>query len=768
MKRKYLFTIACLGSSFAALSQQPIIADYLGKFEGTLAPVKIRQQKQLLHYSGAVLIDQLENIGYYNTVVGIKHNAYGAINDAGKVIAPFKYDEVTLEDEQDNIFPEKSYCFLIVRLNGKYGAIDTLGNVICAPVYNEVGSLTPHLVKIKKEGLWGWSDMKTGKVLQSPKYEYVDKSYVLENAVQIKQAGKVGLAAEDGTIIVPPDYTSFDYLGYEGSTFFGYTTHGRSGIMDKTGKPVTSAMYDQCGRGPSMELFAVTDKGKTGIVNAAGVSVQPLQYTRTEPMVNTMIVFIGNKCGVLNETGKEIIPTQYDAIKAVNAKGEDLYGNAVVDGYGKKIEGPAYFMVTKGQYSSLFDRDGKQLLPFEYERVAISFYHDVPYLEVTKNNRIGLLDLQGKTIFPPIYDGIRMGYADRFFYKDEAAGADKGIYLPVIKDNHFGLFNAATGKELLPPKYDWIQWQNPEILYLRNGDTTSLATKDGKIIRGEQQYGFYTAVDTNRIVATRYTGDGRTVCELSDLAGNVLYTNPRWEFKEDRYSRTLMPDSLKSGYIQYNDGLLKIWGDPRNNVFVDSEGKEVIFEDYSFVGDFWNGLALAGKDLSPQHTIYGIINRQRQVILPISMDDINRLEDSILIVKKDGLKGLFKKDGSMVLPIKYQSIDKLYDMPYYELYVGKLCGVTDLQGKEILPVAFDEIYYREKAQLFKVTKGGKSGLADRNGHMIIPAIYEEMDMNDRDETIFPLLVKEGKWYFYLDKNGKPLPYRSEKEKGYND
>jgi WG containing repeat len=768
MKKKYLLTAACLYCGFAALAQQPIIADYLGKFDGPLAPVKIRQQKQLLHYSGAVLIDKLQNRGYYNTIIGIKHNAYGAINDAGKVIAPFKYDEVTLEDEEDKIFPEKNYCFLIIRLNGKYGAIDTLGNTICAPVYNEVGSLTPHLVKFKKDGLWGWSDMKTGKVLQSPKYESVDKSYALENAVQITQAGKVGLAAEDGTIIVAPGYTSFEYLGYEGSTYFGYSTHDKSGIMDKTGKPVTRAIYEQCGRGPSAELFTVTAGGKTGLVNTAGVNVQPLQYTRTEPMVNSMIVYVGNQCGVLNEAGQVMIPLQYDAIKAVNAKGEDFYGGAVIDAYGRKVDATAYFMVTKGRYTSLFDRNGKQLLPFEYERIAISFYKDIPYVEVVKNNKSGLLDLQGKTIFPPIYDGIRLGYADRFFYQDDAAGADKGSYLPVIKGNSFGLFNAITGKELFPPIYNWIQWQNPEVLYLKNGDTTSLATKTGKIIRGGKQYGFYTAVDTNRIVEIRYTDDGRTVCELSDLAGKVLYTNPRWDFKEDRYSRTLMPDSLNNGHIQYGDGLLKIWGDPRNNVFADAEGKEVVFTDYSFVGDFWNGLALAGKDLSPNHTVYGIINRQQQVILPVTMDDITILHDSILVVKKGDLKGLIKKDGSSVLPIKYGQIDKFYDKPYYQVYTGKLCGLVDLKGKEIFPVAFDEIYYREKAKLFKVTKGGKRGIADINGRMIIPAIYEELEMNDDDELIFPVLVKQGKWYFYLDKNGQPLPYRSEKEKGYND
>lgn len=769
MKTSYLLTTALLLSGIIAHAQQPVIADYLGQFDGEFAPVMINHQKQSLHNSGAVLVDKTENIGYYRTVIGVKHNAYGAINNAGKVIAPFKFDEVSIQDEQDERYPQNNYCFLITRLDGKYGAIDTLGNAICPPVYDEVATLTTHLVKIKKDGLWGWVDMKTGKILQSPKYEEADKSYTLDNAVKITQAGKVGLAAEDGSIIVPPSYESFDYLGYEGSTFFGYTVHDKMGIMDKNGKPVTPAIYDKCSRGPSPELFAVTTNDKTGIVDATGKLVFPLQYSSVEPIGHALKVCIGNKCGVINPAGREIIPTQFDEIKTINIEGRDLYGTPAIATLGEKEAAkPYYFVVTKGAHTSLFDQEGKQIMPFEYNKVGITVYHDSAYITFEEQGKVGLMNMQGKIILPARYEGMTMGYNDGFSYLDDAAGKDKAAYMAVLKGSQVGLFNLHTGAEVVPPKYNWVQWQNNNILYLKDGDSTAMATKTGKIIRGPKLYGFYTAVDTNRMVETQYPDNGTTLCLLTDLAGNKLYTNPRWEFKEDTYSRTLIPDDQKNGHAQFNDGLLKIWGDKRDNVFVDTNGKEVIFEGYSFVGDFWNGLAVAGKDLSPEHTVYGIINRQQEIILPVSMDDITRFEDNLLMVRKGTARGLIRKDGRIMLPVQYEGIDKLYSMPYYKVLQNKKYGITDLNGKMILPVEFDEISYREKAKLFEVTKAGKSGIADTTGHLIIPVRYDELKVNQGDENIFPILVKEGKWYFYLDKDGKPFPYRSLKKKSYDD
>ena len=135
MRNYGMLTLAlCIGSVNAYAQQAPVIADYLGEFEGQEAPVMIQHKKQYLHSSGAVVTDKMVNFGFYRLVTGVKGKAYGAFNDAGKVIAPFRYDEVSLEAEEDNAYPQKNYSVVIVRDHGKYGAVDSLGKVICPTV----------------------------------------------------------------------------------------------------------------------------------------------------------------------------------------------------------------------------------------------------------------------------------------------------------------------------------------------------------------------------------------------------------------------------------------------------------------------------------------------------------------------------------------------------------------------------------------------------------------------------------------------------------
>lgn len=774
MRKRYLLAGFLLTHISLYAQQQQVVADYLGRFDGQLAPVMINRQKQWLHRSGAVLVDKLENQGYFKTMVAVKHNAYGAVSHAGKIIAPFKYDEVSLADEKDDRDSSKNYCFVITRLNGKYGAADTLGNEICPPIYAQVEPVTPHMLKMKKEGRWGWIDIRTGKIQQEPIYEDAGKSYVRDYTIEIKKAGKAGLAEEDGTIIVPPEYESFNYLS-SNNTYFGFTSKGKTGVMDHSGRIVVPASYEKCSIGPGNGLFAVTQNGKTGIVDAQGKTLLPLQYTEASLMGTVMKVSKGGKYGVVNAAGKEIIPPLYSDIKAFNAEGREVYDGPVVMAPGSTITSvlaiPLVFLVSNGTGTGVFDADGKQLLPFAYSRITPFLRDSILYLEAEQQGKTGVLGLDGKIIIPTVYDGLMNGYNSGYSYLDDLAGENKKNTMAFLKGEQLGLFNTATGKEILPAKYNWIQWQNNRVLFLRSGDTTSMADATGKIIREGKQYGFFTAVDTNRIVETRYNGDGTTTSVLTDIAGNVLYSSNRWEFKEDRATRLLMPESIKGRNAQFSDGLLKVWGSfnsSRSNLFLDTNGKEVVFDDYSFVGDFWNGLALAGKDITSDQTLYGIINRNKEVVYPINANDFTPLENRILVKQAD-LRGLITREGKVLLPVEYSEINSLYGAPFFKIGRNNKYGITDTLGRIILPVEFDDISYREDNKLFEVTRDGKEGIADITGKMIIPSIYDEMETNQGYERdMFPLLVKQGEWYFYLDAQGKPFPYKSKKKKGYDD
>ncbi|SEW51169.1 WG repeat-containing protein [Chitinophaga arvensicola] len=763
MKKRYLLA-GLLLNTVNLSAQQPAPNLRLGRFDGQFAPVMVNQERQWLHISGAVMVDKTENFGLYNTVVAVKHNAYGAINSAGKIIAPFKFDGISVENEKDDKDTAKNYCLVITQLNGKYGAVDTLGNIISEPVYSEMNVVTTRVAAVKKDGRWGWIAISNGAVLQAPLYEAADKSYVREHTLQIKKGGKVGLAAEDGAIIVPAEYDSFEYLNSQ-DRYFGFTVNGKSGVMDRNGKIVVPAAYERCSMNAGNDLFSVVAKGKTGFVNAQGKELLPLQYTAVAELGDAVKVSVGNKNGVVNAEGKEIIPAQYDDIKAINAAGQEAFRNLVPSGADKTV----CFLVKQQDKIAVFDPAGKQLSPFIYSEVTPFSRYDTPFLAVARDGKAGVLRPDGKVAVPPVYEGIAAGYLSNYSYVEEEAGADKADFMPVLKGEGLGLFNMATGKEVLPPVYNWIQWQNGEFLFLRNGDSTAITDKTGKFIRAAKKYGFFTSVGNNRIVETQYQDDGTMRTMLSDLEGRVLYTNKYWDFKDERTSRLLIPENeRRSSRIQFRDGLLKVWGAPKENLFLDEAGKEVIFDEYTFVGDFWNGLAIAGKETGERQMLYGIINRKKEIVYPVTAGDFNAFGD-YLLVKKDTARGLIRKNGTIIFPVSYDDISVVNDAPFYSVSQHHLYGITDSLGNVILPPVYDEINYRKEVQLFELTKAGKQGWADVSGKIVIPVIYDEMELNrGYDNNIFPLLVKEGKWYFYVGRDGKPFQYRSLKKMGYND
>lgn len=85
----------------------------------------------------------------------------------------------------------------------------------------------------------------------------------------------------------------------------------------------------------------------------------------------------------------------------------------------------------------------------------------------------------------------------------------------------------------------------------------------------------------------------------------------------------------------------------------------------------------------------------------------------------------------------------------------------------ILGPAYSDIDYNQSSGIYDLEKDGKKGLADASGRILIPAEYDELLKNNSwNNNIFPVLVKKGTWYYYLDRNGNPLPYKAAEINAY--
>src|SRR5699024_2733460 len=104
------------------------------------------------------------------------------------------------------------------------------------------------------------------------------------------------------------------------------------------------------------------------------------------------------------------------------------------------------YAVNKEGKRGVIDRNGKTIVPFEYNHIEDTRRRDsteVPFFILTKNKKVGLMDQHENWLltmeYGYIYGGKKQG--DGYWFKLEA-----------YPKNKYGLFNTQT-KVLIPPTY---------------------------------------------------------------------------------------------------------------------------------------------------------------------------------------------------------------------------------------------------------------------------------------------------------------------------
>jgi hypothetical protein len=121
------------------------------------------------------------------------------IDKTGKV----KYDEIEMFEEG----------LAAVKLNGKWGFIDTTGKEIIPSQYDEVEKYRKGLAAVKLNGKWGLIN-KTGKNVIPMKYDYT--RYLGGEHIIVTLNEKYGVIDKNGKEVIPIKY---DFVNYDGDIF---------------------------------------------------------------------------------------------------------------------------------------------------------------------------------------------------------------------------------------------------------------------------------------------------------------------------------------------------------------------------------------------------------------------------------------------------------------------------------------------------------------------------------------------------------------------
>jgi len=336
---------------------------------------------------------------------------YGFIDGTGKEVLPLIYDEASsfheglayfaigdeygfmdeggnevfsLDCDSVSSFNEGLAYFSV---NGKYGYMDKTGKTIIPAQYDDAGYFNNGLATVRIGNKFGVIDT-SGKEVVSPIYD--ETSIKADHGFFITQTGgKYGCINSKGKVIMPNEY---DYICVDNSdnTKIDFQLNDKSGLADENGNIILQPIYDWIEPLPGKSEAMVSLDGKCGIISYDGKIQMPFTYDNliiSNYDSNRIIARLGTDYGVIDASGKQIIPFDYSFIKACDnglilENGAqsilaDENGNSITNQYYTSIlQLGNFFEVEDGNYKyGLIDRNGNEVISPQYDNIFSWVYN---------------------------------------------------------------------------------------------------------------------------------------------------------------------------------------------------------------------------------------------------------------------------------------------------------------------------------------------------------------------------------------------------------
>ena len=514
---------------------------------------------------------------------------------------------------------------------------------------------------------------------------------------------------------------------------------------------------------------------RVGLIDSLGNFFLPYEYTSISPLAgNILVVRENGLCGVINLKKEEVIPVKYDAFtiqyydQVIFYKSEKI--NVVYDHAMNRIHYvDNYDWIALGKlYSWRYHSSTSSERAPERERGEQLF-------QFSKDGKIGFIDTNYTVVTPPVYDMISsfsQGFAvacrdKKFGYINEqgrevilctymyAEYFRKGV--GVVQ--HEGKFRNidSTGKLLENYTVEHESWRNNQYSNYSNiGHLKATCTILGCGLTKENDVfvvpPIYQSISPVKILVKGQTqfsdkifiGKRSEKIGLVDTAGNVLLPLEYEYIQDDPRAdglRVVRKDRMHSGILNRNYE----WVVP------------CIYEDIRI---------REGYFLFLHHGKYGLMDTTGGVTVPPVYEMINVLKNSRALVRVDTLYGMINMQGEVVIPIKFQHLNGVFQNGLCPFAINNKWGYIDTTGKIIIEAMFDQVHGFEK-EITAVKKGDLWGFINQKGKLVVPYQYTYVGWNWAHDG-FTEVQKNGKVGLMNQKGREVIPCLYDGVSGYSE
>ncbi len=389
--------------------------------ETVFLPYKVGGMFGWMDQTGNILIKaQYNNVGFFKDGLAWaeKSGKYGFVNKANKIVVPFQFASVTDFEKGRSI----------VELNELYGCIDRTGAYTVPPQFKDLGIFTEGLMYAQKDSLYGFYD---------------------------------GF----GNVRIPAQFDeAFSFEKGKAKVIYKQET----GIIDQYGSYVVKPMYEELI--PFTDSIMVIESGDFyEFLKLKGEQKLTLKVDEVGALVNDRaIVEFDGKVGYINGKAELVVPFKFE-----------VFTNSRQDG---AFDGQYAKIAVKGKYG-IIDRTGKVIIPATYPKMGAVG----TLIAIEKAGKWGYIDLNNQWKIQPIYefaesfnDGLGIVQNLTVYGAVNAAGK---VIIPIefttinqIDKTHYNVTKGAkngvysnTGQQLVPAEYNRIQRVNEDWYALFKG-----------------------------------------------------------------------------------------------------------------------------------------------------------------------------------------------------------------------------------------------------------------------------------------------------------
>lgn len=655
----------------------------------------------------------------------------------------------------------------------RYGLYDEIKQKVVLPMqYTKIWNSNEDDIFILEDTTKSWSlySVKSNSIILKSEYTEI-KPFADGLAIVAKKNSdgtlQYGAIDKTGKLMVPIQYK---YLGNASEGLLCFSRERGYGFIDKNNKEVIAPIYRSAVAFKSgLACVSLLDSTYYGYIDKKNNWVIKPKYLRGGDFKdNYAVVFTtrnytlgSDNGGVIDKTGKEIIPLKYDNITV-----EDKF--FIV----KEIRKESYLTVTR---YGVLDFSGKELLPIEYS--SINKKYGIDYYEVTKNSKSSLIDKNARFSTLGEYDYLysftdfgvsHVRTAKKYTVIDKTLkaiipehGADNVIFgrknkIALLFKDKMEIYNE-TGKLLKTIKEDNVTpygtefYSNDDSLKLKYSKRVYLydiATQKKELLNYSEvsdfnEEGIFAAKNDNYDFVD-YTGKK---LNTKSYYAVVNFSEGIAAVQESTYSTPYLVDKsftkIKDLYNifegPFSEGLAKAkasYGSSR--FFYDKKGSVAItISSASETGNFKNGRASVKQQYGNK---FYFIDKAGKKINNEEYDEVGPFSEYLAGVKKDGKSGYIDTSGKWIIPNKFD-----VGSPFYNgiaiVKDGNEYYLINKKGEK----ASREIYNgagNPGNGYYPVQKGIAFGLIDDKGKTLIDFKYQ--DVTPLQEGI-AWAKKEGKW-----------------------